>query len=190
MEATYRITGTRALLMHNSQLVDPLNPHTKAIAAISKKRQKTEDDNAALGRAEYVGGLYLDPDGGGPCIPGENIERCIRDGATRRKRGRDIQRGLIVLDEHVPLEYDGPRDPEALSRNERFTLRRPAKVGQSSVIRTRPKFPEWSATFTVDIADDILDIAVVDQALDDAGRYLGLGDWRPRYGRFTWERVA
>lgn len=35
-----------------------------------------------------------------------------------------------------------------------------------------------------------VDEATILQALQDAGRTAGIGDWRPRYGRFTVEKIV
>jgi len=58
----------------------------------------------------------------------------------------------------------------------------PATRGRS--IRLRPKLEEWELEFTLEILNDDLPVEVVKSALDDAGREGGLGDYRPRFGRF------
>ena len=66
------ITGTAPLLMHNGRLANPLDPSTQALKSLTSKRKKTDDDLFDIARAEFLGGLYIDPDVG-PYVPGENV---------------------------------------------------------------------------------------------------------------------
>jgi hypothetical protein len=54
----------------------------------------------------------------------------------------------------------------------------------------RPRLDEWECSFTIDLFDpDILAPADVRQIIDDAGKKIGLGDFRPSrkgpFGRFV-----
>lgn len=190
MYARFKITGTRPLLMHNGRLADPLDPHAKALKELSAKRNKTDDDLIEMGHREWLGSLYWD-DEQGACIPGQMLEATLRDGAKFRKLGKAMTQAVMIDEFTVPLEYDGPRQMAKLWQDLRFSLRAGVKVGQQRVIRTRPKFPiGWSVEFGVEYAEDRVNVEDIDRALMDAGQFIGLGDWRPRYGRFTVERVA
>lgn len=181
------ISGTRPLLMHNGQLADPLSIATKALSAAAKKRQKSDDEIAEVGRLEFVGGLYHD-DKIGPYLPVDNLQAMLIEGARKRKLGKEFESLVeVVVPESGPegykLEYKGPRDVDAMWSAAMF-LRKPARVGQAKVIRTRPRFKDWSCRFNLEILEDGPDAAHVQRALEDAGRLIGLGDWSPRYGRF------
>lgn len=180
------LTGTEPLLMHNARLADPLDPATKALRAVSSKRVKTDDDREEMARLEFIGGLYLDPDVG-PYVPGENIERCLVDGGKITKSGRKVTQGVFVKTNINPIAYPGPRDPEGLWADVNFRLVKSVKVTTSRVMRTRPMFRQWKLD-----AEGVLDTAVL--SLEDlrsiaetAGSRIGLGDYRPRYGRFVAE---
>ena len=54
-----------------------------------------------------------------------------------------------------------------------------AKIGQSKHIRVRPRFDNWSLTGDLVVTDEAITLAVLNQIGDLAGRYAGLGDWRP-----------
>lgn len=63
------------------------------------------------------------------------------------------------------------------------------------VMRYRPMFKDWEFEFHI-IADEEIDGAVIKEALEIAGKYVGIGDWRPekkgKYGKFQvtlWEEV-
>ena len=60
----------------------------------------------------------------------------------------------------------------------------PVKVGMARVVRTRPFFKGWSAQFTLNVMDNVANKDEVEGWIKDAGLYVGLCDWRPRYGRF------
>src|SRR6266498_918489 len=117
LDGSYKAGGS-AILMHNERLLDPLDPYTRAVAAISGVRKKTDQVHLALGQAEFLGGLYTN--GNGPCLPAGNIIRCLQEGATRFKRGRDVLRGVYPAYDHADLVYEGPRDPQELWRSEGF----------------------------------------------------------------------
>ena len=179
---TFTITGVAPLLMHNGQTADPLNPHSRSIAEITTKRKKTDADHLEVARREFMGALYLM--NGEPCIPAEMIEAALMRGAMKEKHGPQAKAGLIV-ENNARLEYKGPRKPEDLWKSEKFRLRVPVKVGQGKVMRTRPRFDDWSAHLKVGYMPSLLNADHVRGFAIVAGEQIGIGDWRPRFGRFT-----
>lgn len=180
--ALFEIEGKAPLICHNARLSDPLDKWTIAVAEISSKRKKTIADHMEMAHREFLGSLYLG-ENGTPVIPGGNIERMLRDAAAKSKRGKDIQAGVLVTDE-IPIVYDGPKDPEKLWQDEKFRFRASCKVGTSRVMRTRPWFPEWSLAFEVLYDDTLLNQTAIEEFVELAGSIIGLGDWRPKHGRF------
>lgn len=179
-------TGIRPLVTHNGQMIDPTNAFVRSIKAITKKKAKTDDDHEQVARLEWEAGLYFDPKEG-PIMPSENIERCIQAGAQKSKLGKQFQAAVFVEDEFARIEYDGPRDPEALYADpgKRFQLRRPVKVQTARVMRVRPMFPTgWKIAFQLTFDPAIIDRSDLVKAMEDAGSLCGLGDWRPKFGRF------
>ena len=183
MKARIAIHGTTPLITHNIRLANPLDPIAKAMKVISAKRKKTEDDYLQLARLEFEGGLYLDSEVG-PYVPGENVEKCIVEGARITKQGKQVERGLFVLDNVVPLVYKGPRTPEALWDDENFRHTAAVRVGQQRVMRTRPIFRDWALDVEAEVDPGLLAPEVLQSILDDAGSMVGIGDHRPRFGRF------
>ena len=178
----YRITGVSPLLCHNGRLADPIDPYSLRIAAIASTRKKTQADHLALAELEFLGGLYLS--GGRPCLPGEMVEAALARGAALERRGPKARAGLAVP-EDTPLIYDGPDDPRELWQREEFRLRVGVRVSTSRIMRTRPIFRHWSADLQIDYLPRILDEKDVAGFLRAAGEQVGLGDWRPRFGRFS-----
>jgi hypothetical protein len=177
-------TGIRPLVMHNGELANPVGKFSRAIKEISSKRKKTESDFEAMARLEFEGGLYWD-DKAGPILPSDCIEACIQGGAKKNKLGKDVQAAVFVQDAVVALKYDGPRSIEKLYAEPRFVLQKGVKVTTSRIIRTRPMFPTgWSISFTLEYDDTIINEAALKRSMVDAGALVGLGDWRPKFGRF------
>jgi hypothetical protein len=184
---SFRIVGTAPFLMHNGNLADPLDPHAKRMASISGKRRKTEADHARLAQLEFLGSLYLRD--GKPCIPAEMIEAAIVRGAAQNRRGLKARAGIVVT-ENILLKYSGPTDPSALWENQAFQLRCPVRVGATRIMRTRPMFKEWAAELQVEFMPGLLNPQDVQHFLTIAGEQIGIGDWRPRFGRFRVEEQA
>lgn len=189
MELTIEMIGTQPLLMHNVQLADPDNEFAKAIAQIAKKRTKTEQDRFEIARYEFLGGLYLGP--GGPVIPTANIRKCFAESAKITKRGKAVERAVVMHALHEPVEYDGPRDPAALWDQPKFRSRMVVGVVGRRVVRTRPMFAEWRVRAAVTLFPDILDLDEFVVIAEQAGLIEGLGDGRRLgYGRFATEVKA
>jgi hypothetical protein len=184
MDIKLDVTGTCPLLVHNARLSNPLDPIAKSIKKISAKRSKTDDDYAEMAHAEFLGGLYHDSEQG-PYMPGDNIYRALLDAARKRKLGPKVQTGVIVLSNVNPLVYKGPRDPEALWADESFRHQASVKVNNARVIRTRPIFHDWATSAIIYVDTQIIDLGDFEQIVDIAGSLIGLGNWRPRYGRFA-----
>lgn len=178
------IRGDAPLLMHAARLADPLDPATKELAAVTGKRTKTDDDHREVSRLEFLGSLYI-ADTLGPYIPGVNMAACLFRGATKTRKGSALKSALLIPEEVNPLIYRGPRDAEGLWNAETFTHRATVKVGLSRVVRTRPVFPSWALSVTGYLDTEVVDKESFASIADTAGRLVGLGDWRPQYGRFT-----
>ncbi len=62
--------------------------------------------------------------------------------------------------------------------------RRRVSIQRASIIRERPKFNEWELSFEFEVADEQLPAEVIRRILEHAGNRKGIGDFRPRFGRF------
>ena len=54
----------------------------------------------------------------------------------------------------------------------------------AKVMRTRPVFRNWSCTAVAQYDPDVLNLRDIEEIAADAGKLVGLGDWRPKHGRF------
>lgn len=179
------------LLMHNERLADPLNPYARWLAELSGKRKKTERDHEEIGRREFLGAGYWSIDGapdeqtGEPFIPTWNIVRCLQEAAKRHRLGQQVIRGIVPVEDETPLQYDGPRDAHELWKLGTFHSRKGVGVGTKRVMRTRPAFTDWKVEAELELDLTVLDPDVVHAIAFEAGRFIGLCDARPRFGRFA-----
>lgn len=180
-----RLTGASPLLLHNGQLADPLNPYAKQMKAVSGKRNKTDDDFQKLADLEYEGSLYVNDDGV-VILPGALLEGAITGAAKKQRMGKVMQ-SAVVVPEDAPIQHDGPQDVAGLVADSNMRLVAPVKVQTARVMRTRPLFKEWSVETEILFdpeqvnRDDMINIVNV------AGDIIGVGDWRPKFGRFAVE---
>jgi len=186
------LQGVVPLLCHNGLLCDPFHGPARAMKEVTSKRRKTEDDLLQLRKLEFLGGLYLD-DKGRPCLTADVILGLLSAAGAKLKSKKQMQAGVFTDEDTFPIDYPGSKDPETMySKKEHVHVAR-AKVGMSAVMRVRPRFKEWSVTFHLNIVTDVIDLKTVRDAIELAGRVVGLGDWRPRYGRYNlvaWEVAA
>lgn len=198
-QMTLQLTGTAALLMHNNISVDPLDPRTKVLKDYTGKRKKTDDDHLKIRRIEWELGLYYDPEVG-PYIPGVNVEIMLRDAGKLTKDGTNVTRAVVVAAEKLPLKYEGPRGDNGQGVQDLWEANykdvRVAGNQANSIIRCRPRFPgpgdrggPWSLTVPIFLEESILDPRELHRISVSAGLMIGLGDYRPRFGRFTVERA-
>lgn len=184
-KANYTIQGTQPLLMHSERLANPFDPLTREMKAIAGKRKKTEDDLSELARLEWEGGLYHD-ETIGIYVPAYNLLAAFVGGGKVQKLGSTVKRAALVLGDKIELQFDGPKEPKALFADEhkRFVDMRSVKVGTSKVMRCRPIFRKWKLTFVVGFDESSLQRHDLDRVVRDTGEMVGLGDYRPRFGRF------
>ncbi len=181
------IKSTSPMLMHSDRFANPLDPATKAHKELTSKRKKTDEDHEAIGLSEYKGALYIDRDG--PYLPSLNLEAALVAAAKMQKLGQHVKRGVMILEDKIHLRYDGPRDADALASDPRFVDVRGVRVGQAKLMRYRPRFDDWAATCNLAFNPEQINMNEVEQILRNAGALVGVGDFRPRFGRFAVEVV-
>lgn len=176
------ITGACPILFHRwqSDAVD-----AKAAAAKGSKAKKSDDVESYVWRnsdgviclpGEYLRGSLIDPRNG--------AAKYRQDPRSPRKSALDLYRASVIsLTDLAPItRADGgiANDWDSLDRR-RVTVQR------AGVTRERPCFAEgWSATVTFMCqSPNYIPPIALHQALNDAGRLVGVGDFRPSFGRFT-----
>ena len=178
------IDGTAPFIMHNSRLADKLDPITRQKAVVAAKRKKTDEDDLEISRLEWLGGLYWD-DAIGPYLPGDNLFKALVEAARKSKQGKQVEQGVFVETDVNPLAYKGPRVVDELWKDQNFVFRRTVKQQQSRITRTRPIFREWRTEARGTFDPNVVNLSDIAGFAEIAGLYIGVGDWRPRYGRFS-----
>lgn len=186
---SYGVVGVSPILLCSNRLANPLDPLTKELKKVTGKKKKTDEDYETIARIEFEGHLYFDS-AIGPHIPANVIDATLREAAKLQRRGRDVIRGLTCIEDKVKLEYSGPRTIEKLWADTKFVDIRPAGNQQITVMRCRPIFREWSLKFSVAFDEQVLNDTDIDKFVSDAGSYIGLCDYRPRFGKFASEVLA
>jgi len=162
-----KIEGTRPLLMHN-----PVDIGNKP----NLRRGEHLDP-----KVEAESYLYKD-ENGNIVIPARMVKACIRGAGrnyTVRGRGKTtfgamIRAGLDILPENIPLIHNGWKvDIQTVV------------VQKNRIPRARPRFDEWALEFKIVNKDPtIIHFDTLKKILEDAGKYYGLGDYRPEFGLF------
>lgn len=165
------VQGSADFLFHrwNAEAVDE-----KAKAAKNSKAKKSDDVESYVYRTD-VGEL---------AIPGEyfrgsiiNAAKFRQDPRSPRKSAMDLFKAGIVVTS--PLATLGVKDWDYLDRR-RVTIQR------QGVNRTRPAMcAGWKVTFDLMVVlPEYIDKNVLRETIESAGRLIGLGDFRPTFGRF------
>lgn len=170
--AEITIEGVCPLLFHrwNCEAVEE-----KSKAAKGSKTKKTDNIES------YV---YRNEDGN-LCLPGEylrqavvNVGRSMQDPRSPRKSARDLFNATILS--LTDLASLGVKEWD-------FEDKRRVVVQRSAITRTRPAMKEgWKVTVVLLVTEPgYVSPHLLHQALTQAGRLVGVGDFRPTYGRFN-----
>ena len=165
------IQGTADILFHRWSVE---GVEAKAKAAKGSKAKKTDDVESYVYRT----------DDGNLAIPGEYLRQAVihaakfqPDPRSPRKSAMDLFRaGVVSLTTLADL---GVREWDYLDR-------RRVQVMRAGVTRVRPAMlAGWSAEFDLQVLlPEYISPALLNEALQQAGRLVGIGDFRPTYGRF------
>jgi hypothetical protein len=169
--ATVTIEGSADLLFHRWN-VDGVEAKGKA-AKGSKAKKSDNVESYVYRNAE-----------GEVCLPGEYLRQSIlgaakfrQDPRSPRKSAQDLYKAAIVS--LTPLASFGKTDWDYLDK-------RRVMVQRAGITRVRPAMlAGWRLTFEFQIIlAEYLDPITFRQAIEEAGRLIGLADFRPTFGRF------
>lgn len=179
------IEGVTPLLMNRFTEENEVKV-SSGVSAVHKGSTGTPREQAAQkAYRDNKGNLYL---------PGPNIFACIIQAGKYHKNGKSkvttlksslIPAGMAVLEVVLPLNT---KDFEVDSRSVVI----PANGAR--IMRHRPRLDQWKLNFTLEVDEVMFDAAFVRLIVEDAGRKVGLGDYRPDrkgpFGKFAivgWE---
>jgi hypothetical protein len=180
--AVITITGMADLLFHrwsNEAVAE------KAAAAKGSEAKKTDNIESYIYRNES--NLI--------CLPGRYLVRSIveagrfhQDPRSARKMAKElVQAGVICEEILSPVLVNGkPTEAWDYLDEQRVCIMR------SAITRTRPAFTKgWQCKFSLtSILPEYINPDFLRTLIDGAGKFIGIGDFRPTYGRFVvseWE---
>lgn len=180
--AKVRLQGTQDMLFHkwNNEVVE-----AKAKAKKGSEEKKTEDPETYIYRN----------DDGFICIPGRYIVRSIveagrnfQDPRSSRKMAKDLVQAAVMADEILSPILVNKQPVKEWDYDDRQRV----CIMRSAVTRTRPAFKKgWEVEFhLISLVPEYITPDFLRKLVDNAGLLIGLGDFRPTYGRFRvthWE---
>jgi hypothetical protein len=117
-------------------------------------------------------------------LPSMMLEAAIVGGAKKHKLGQQAKAGVFV-EENALLEFDGDHlTVEELWERDDNRLTVPCVVQRSKVMRTRFFAKEWAANICVTYDEGLINQAQIADILEVSGAIVGVGTWRPKFGRF------
>jgi len=168
----FKIKGTTPLLQNKFTGAD------EATQKQTKKKTATTKENNVKDT------VYELPDGT-IYQPSESIKQAIIEAGKAFKKGKSnlskTFAGFLMMEKEAlelsPQEYIVDRRAVVI----------PSTKGR--IMRNRARFENWEINFTIKILDsDEIDKTTLHDAVDYAGHYIGIGDYRPQkkgmYGRF------
>lgn len=166
------IEGTAAILFHrwNCESVE-----SKSKAKKGSQEKKTDDTESYVYRNEN----------GEVCVPGEYLRGAIigaakfqQDPRSPRKSAADLfKAGIISLTELASL---GVKDWDYMDK-------RRVCIQKNAITRCRPAMhPGWKATFILLVnLPEYVSPQLLNTTIQQAGKLIGLADFRPSFGRFN-----
>jgi len=142
-------------------------------------------------QVEAMGKYHKNADGKA-VIPGWMFKKVLSEGASKgglKEQKRSLAPYILAT---VFVNGDVVLKPSAPNYIHETTGKRPPRTGGACLIK-RPGFRAgWEAKFILNIIDDRRDADQIRRALEEAGILVGIGSWRPEYGRFIvkdWEVI-
>lgn len=180
MEIIVGIKGMTPLIMNRFTEENEVAVSSGTRAAIKGTKGSPREQAEPKAYRDTDGRLY---------IPGPNIFSCIIAAGSFHKAGKSkvttqksslIPAGISVVELVCPLT-------SSLWEVDSRSVVIPSTGGR--IMCHRPRVDEWSTTFTLDVDTAMFDPKFVRTIVDDAGKKVGLGDFRPArkgpFGRFV-----
>ena len=211
---TVALTGTTPLLMHQDDIL--WSDQLSAWRNVPKHKASSKAGDDRMPAWAWIGSLYHD--GTSVVIPSDNVMSCLMRGGAMVPTGKGqktfksaTQSGITPLDLYwafdaghgaipiqpfragIPDEYSFDRYQELAAEHHFLLYLKRAKIGNSKHVRVRPRFDAWHASSRLLVTDEQITLDVLRSIFECAGRFIGLGDWRPGgktpgpYGTFTAE---
>ncbi len=176
------IKGIAPLMQHRFPMPD--------LSAMSKGGHKS------TGSKDYTQEWreYFYSDEQGIYQPSSHIEGALVKAAVNfkvtGKRGKSykdlIVANVIIDPERIPHNTPVPDDLDTDADKPLYLDVRPVIIQRARVVRIRPTFKAgWMLSFEIQCLDDEVQPDLLQDVLMLAGKTVGIGDYRPKFGRFS-----
>lgn len=171
----------------------PMLHHGAQAVGMQEQSLKKKGGTALTGNPDEWKDTIYYKDGIGIYLPAMSFEACIKNAAKQFKiTGRAtatkyVDSGVFCIDEYLPFLVNGKPimsldDPRIVI--DKRTVKNPSTKGRN--VRYRAKFDEWASSFKILVhADDYLSDKLLSEIIVYGGLYVGVGDYRPKFGRFN-----
>lgn len=171
-----KIEGDTSLLQHR------FGEDAEAASGKATRRVMLTEETPREAAAKVA---YRDPDGRF-YFPGAAIGRLLREaGSAHKQKGSRksvkflVPAAVLVLDDAVIITNGDGKPAKDFEVDSRPVVI-PATKGR--VMRHRPRFDRWGATFNVRVNESVLPPDIVHRLLTEGGEQIGIGDYRPEKG--------
>lgn len=177
------IKGTAPLMQHRFPMPN--------LGELSKGGHKS---TGAIDYTQEWRGHFYSTSDGQIYQPGSHIEGALIKAAVgfkvtgkRGKSYKDLFSANVFIDpDRIMHNMKVPDELDADADKPLYLDVRPVVVQRARVIRIRPTFAAgWQLSFTIVVNDDQIQPDLVQDVLMLAGKTVGIGDYRPRFGRFS-----
>lgn len=166
-----KIKGVTSLLQHRFN-EDAESPGSTRTVLVSRGTPREEAEKVCY--RDRQGKFYF---------PGAAIGRLLGEaGSNHKLKGSRksakfvVPAAVLVMDDAITIN-NGDGKPATDFEVDSRPVVIPATKGR--VMRHRPRFDVWSASFTLRINDSLLPVDFVHQLLNEGGQQIGIGDFRP-----------
>lgn len=195
------LRGIRPLIMSNPQTVDVENAFSgeqRRLNRLLKDARKKGDEDRLLDLAvqqkktDFMAGAYFDDKAKKFFIPDAVIMACIKEAAKASKKGKDIDRAVLMEETHAYVEnVPTVKSLEDAYTKADFKLQTPCKIPPktgSLFMKLRCVMPTgWKTKFALSFDEEVIAEKTIHEVLARAGGFVGIGSWRPKFGRFVVE---
>jgi len=141
----------------------------------------------SITQTEFEGGAYFDNEGK-IMIPSDVMEGML---ANAGAKNAGTTKSQIVISVMVPEHFyftkvDGPLDIKKRFE-EGFYDQRVVALQKAKILRTRQKITNWVAEGEIHYDTELIDAEKIPDLLAAGGQKCGIGDYRPKFGRFEFE---
>ena len=121
------------------------------------------------------------------CLPAVYLKNCITEAS---KQFKIVGKGKSTYSKLVASTVDIIPDMIELDSGkfEIFRISAVNPMTKGRMMTERPRFNKWKAKFEIVLNDPAVPFGVINEILEHAGKYVGIGDWRPEkkgmHGKF------